>query len=373
MMMKLFVSCSLLALPLWAKTIVKEAPLPTNMAMVKISVAMPICNAELVKKWQLESLNRAQIEALVKTCDGKKNQAIDALTMLTWLAEKQECGDLFFEVAARNAEAKNIDAAWYWLQKAARENECDAGDIESDPRFTSVITDGRWQTGKSYLLDCIEIWKTSGFYREVLTLPNNYDGKKAISLVIGLHGFGSQPEDFSGDDHQKICDDLNVAFLSVSGSIALGRNTFTWSPSYENDWQHLQHAIKRSADVVTIIPGKMSAIGFSQGGQLAADMTASHPEEFCGCIVMSPGSRNGSRFREALSKGGTGGRAQTFFFSWISGEGDSPKIRSNEMIKMLEATKAHTYRHEFPGKSHSFPRAYADYFAIALQVILKSE
>ena len=371
--MKLFIYCSFLTLPLSAKTVVKEAPLPSNMPAATISVEVPVADSELVKKWQLESLNRAQIEALVKSCDDKKNQVVDAIAMLTWLVEKQECADLFLEVAARNAEAKNVEAAWYWLQRAARENECDAGEIQSDPRFASLIADTRWQTGKSFLLSCAEIWKSSGFYRDVLTLPSNYDGKKAIPLVLGLHGFGSQPEGFSGDDHQKICNDLNVAFLSVSGSIPIGRNTFMWSASYENDWQHIQQAIKRHGDEVTILHGKISAIGFSQGGQLAADVTASHPEQLCGCIVMSPGSRYGNRFREALEKGGKNSRPQTYFFSWISGEGDGPKIRSNEMVKMLGATKAHAYRHEFPGKSHSFPRGYADYFSIALQVILEGK
>ncbi len=373
--MKLLLSacCAFLVSPIFAKTVVEEALLPIKMPAVMFVVAAPTCDSAAVKKWQLESLTRAQIEALVKTCDEQKNQAADALTMLTWLAEKQQCADLFFEVAARSAEGKNADAAWYWLQKAARENECDVAEVESDPRFASVIADARWQKGKTFLLACADAWKTSEFYRDVLTLPSYYDRKKAIPLVIGLHGFGSQPEDFSGDDHQNICNELGVAFLSVSGSIPLGRNSFMWSHSYENDWQHVQHAIKRHSDQFTILAGKISAIGFSQGGQLAADVTAAYPEQLCGCIVMSPGSRNGNRFREALEKGGKNARPQKYFFSWISGEGDGPKMRSAEMMKMLENTKSQVFHHEFPGKSHSFPRGYADYFSIALQVIMQEK
>jgi predicted esterase len=190
-------------------------------------------------------------------------------------------------------------------------------------------------------------------------------------VVLGLHGYGSWPEDFTGADHQKICDDLDVAFFSLSGTIPLGRNSFMWSARHEDDWSRIQKALKRVEGQVVVKPGQIMAVGFSMGGQLAVHLTAAYPQEMAGCLAMSPGSRYPGRLAEVLQTGAAKREGQSVFLSWISAEGAGIKARSQEQAAVLEKHGVSSYVHEFPGKGHHFPRAYADYYGVALQVIRK--
>lgn len=273
--------------------------------------------------------------------------------------------------AAAHIVKGQLDQALAQLQSAALEQDGLLEEISTAAEFQPLRSDKRWDQLKSYLTAVEKAWPKSKYSRDVLTLPAGYDGKKALPVVLGLHGFGSVPEDFSGTDHQKICDDLGVAFLAVSGTVPLGRQSFMWSARYEDDWLHCQAALKRAEKHLRINDRQLVAIGFSQGGQLAADLCAAYPEKFRGCVVMSMGSRYASRLPDALATKSEGTAKQRYFFSWIQGEGESTKLRSRESIALLEQHHATVFRHEFPGKGHHFPRAYDDYFAIALQVILK--
>jgi predicted esterase len=262
------------------------------------------------------------------------------------------------------------DAAIHWLQRAAREDVCDVGELTTDQRFTSLKSDGRWAKLLEFLRACEAQWQQTTFYRDVLTLPDSYEGKSPIPLVIGLHGYGSLPEDFAGADFQKISNTQNIAFLGISGRRPLGRHAFMWTESFDKDRQHVVNAILRSSKHVLVAPGRLVAVGFSQGGQLAAELAAFQPKEYRGCISMSPGSRYASGLVERLQNQPslTG---QRYFFTWISGEGSGPRSRVQSWRPALEGKQAMLHEYEFPGTGHEWPRNYEDYFSITLQVLLR--
>jgi len=279
--------------------------------------------------------------------------------------------DGFVAEAAKFAKAKDHDRAFAWLQRAAREDCANADDIAGDDDFSQMRKDERWAKLLDYLRACDNAWASSGFSREILITPTGYDGKRPIPVVLGLHGYGSWPEDFTGADHQKICDDLDVAFFSLSGTIPLGRNSFMWSARHEDDWSRIQKALKRVEGQVAVKPGQIMAVGFSMGGQLAVHLTAAFSQQMSGCLAMSPGSRYPGRLLEVLEATPQQRTGQSIFLSWISAEGAVIKARCQEQAALLEKHGVSSYVHEFPGKGHHFPRAYADYYSIALQVIRK--
>jgi predicted esterase len=345
-----------------AKTIVIESPLPSEWPAVAVEVAAPV----VVKQpWTKEEAPKKVRDFLAADYPAEKK-----IEMQAWWAGVAERPDFLLELAARCARAGQIDPSFYWMQRAAREDVCEAAEIEGDDDFAAVRKDGRWAKVREYLRTCEAKWQESSFHRSVLTLPEQYDGKSAIPVVIGLHGFGSLPEDFAGADFQRICDAQGIAFLGVSGRRPLGRHAFMWTESFEKDWQHVDEALTRVRAHVNPATGRLVAIGFSQGGQLAAEIAAAFPDRVRGCVSMSPGSRFASALGERLQQSTVSLRGQRYFFSWISGEGAGPRQRVDGWRPALEKKQALVHVYQFPGKGHEWPRSYEDYFAITLQVIL---
>jgi len=58
----------------------------------------------------------------------------------------------------------------------------------------------------------------------------------------------------------------------------------------EDDLERIGRAFESIAGRVTVAPGRIVLIGFSQGAQMAAEIAAHHPDQFAGAIVMSPGT-----------------------------------------------------------------------------------
>jgi predicted esterase len=344
------------------KTMVFEAELPKSMPALVHDIKIPTAKDA---GWSL-----AEAPQKVRQFLAAKNSDAEKIDVLSWWASKAERPDFLYDLAARCAKADQVDAAIYWLQRAAREDVCDVADLSADERFASVKKDVRWSKLLGFLRACEAAWLETSFYRDVLTLPESYDGKSSIPLVIGLHGYGSLPEDFAGADFQKISDTQNIAFLAVSGRRPLGRHAFMWTESFEKDRQHVENAILRSRKHFLVAPGRLVAAGFSQGGQLAAELVAFDPQQYRGCISMSPGSRYASGLVERLqSRSSLTG--QRYFFTWISGEGSGPRTRVLSWRQALEQKQALVHEYEFPGSGHEWPRNYEDYFAITLQVLLR--
>lgn len=345
-----------------SKTMVIEAELPKSMPAVVHDIKFPTAKDT---GWSM-----SEAPQKVRQFLAAKKSDVEKIEVLTWWAGKAERPDFLYDLAARCANAGQADAAIYWLQRAAREDLCDVAELLSDERFTTLKNDERWPKFLGFLRACEASWQETSFYRDVLTWPESYDGKSPIPLVIGLHGYGSLPEDFAGADFQKISDTQQIAFLAVSGRRPLGRHAFMWTESFEQDRKHVENAIQRSRKHVQIALGSLVAAGFSQGGQLAAELAAFDPGRYRGCISMSPGSRYASGLVERLQSRSvlTG---QRYFFTWISGEGSGPRSRVQQWRPALEQKKALVHEYEFPGIGHEWPRNYEDYFAITLQVLLR--
>jgi predicted esterase len=345
-----------------AKTVVIESTLPDAWPDEVLKLAAP----EVVKQlWGKEEAAKKVREFLAADHPAEKK-----IEVLTWCSGVVERPDFLMELAALCAKAGQIDRSFYWMQRAAREDVCEVAEIESDGDFAVLVKDSRWFQFKEFLQACESQWQQSSFYRQVLTLPASYDGQSPIPLVVGLHGFGSLPEDFSGADFQRISDAQGIAFLGVSGRRALGRHAFMWTESFEKDLQHIEQAIRRCGPLLKVAPGRSVAIGFSQGGQLAAEIAAAQPNQYRGCLSMSPGSRYPSALVERLAASQASRSGQRYFFTWISGEGSGPKNRAQIWRTALEKRDAIVHEYEFPGKGHQWPRNYEDYVAITLQVLL---
>ena len=87
---------------------------------------------------------------------------------------------------------------------------------------------------------------------------------------------------------------LNVAVVGVSGTLARGQQTFVWAVDAERDAQRVRNALAEVSDRVTVKPGHVIALGFSQGAQVGLEIAVRNPEEYAGAIALSPGAASSS-------------------------------------------------------------------------------
>ncbi|AUX27834.1 hypothetical protein SOCEGT47_084320 [Sorangium cellulosum] len=198
-----------------------------------------------------------------------------------------------YDLSCYHARAGQLDASFHWLERAVAEEGVDPGWAARDPDLETLRNDARWAQVHPYLERAGRYWGQSGIKKTLLVLPKGYRPGKPIPVVMGMHGMGSWPEDFIDESVQRAADALSVAFVSVSGTLPRGPRKFVWSESPARDRARLDEALAEVRDRVTVAPGQVILIGFSQGGQMAAEIAARDPRYYAGAIVMSPGLATG--------------------------------------------------------------------------------
>ena len=195
-----------------------------------------------------------------------------------------------YNLACYLAQAGEVDASFYWLQQAARDEGVDAPWAEQDDDLARLRGDPRWGQISPFLAACNAYWRTSGKAMVALTVPTGYRPGTPIPAAIYLHGKGANPEEVAGPLYQRLADELNLAIVGVSGTRPCGRRSFVWSEDAEADDRQIQAALGSLAGELTVQPGSLVTFGFSQGGQMAFEVAFRHPERYRGAIVMSPGT-----------------------------------------------------------------------------------
>ena len=108
---------------------------------------------------------------------------------------------------------------------------------------------------------------------------------------------GSEPSGLVNPDEQdslaqSLANELNIAWIGVSGTLPKGTRSFVWAENAEQDLARIQAALKEVEADVKIRQGGLIAFGFSQGAQTGLELAVRHPELFAGAIVLSPGSQS---------------------------------------------------------------------------------
>lgn len=227
-----------------------------------------------------------------------ENDYPSAAALQYWYVRKS--GEGQYNLACFLARIGRVDDAFYWLQSAALEEGVDVEHAGRDQDLASLRADGRWIQLDQFLRDCERYFAASPLSKTVLVLPANYQRGVPIPAVVWLHGLGSRPDDFVDEDCQDYADSLQTAFIGVSGTRGLGPKRFEWSEDFSLDSQRVERALAELSDRVTLKPGFIIAMGFSQGAQMSLQLAAHFPERYAGAIVLSPGSNNDPTYQESL-------------------------------------------------------------------------
>jgi predicted esterase len=222
-------------------------------------------------------------------------------------------GEGQFELALDHSMAGDIDAAFHWLQEAALTEGVNPAWADRVPGLEAVRRDTRWPAIPPFLKECNTIWARSGHRRTVLVAPTGYSPGTPIGVVVGLHGIGGGPDGFLDDSYRGFADELNMAFVAVSGSIPFGQRSFAWSEDPEADARQVRRALVELGDRLTIDRAHVILYGFSEGGQMAFEIAFRHPNEFRGALAISPGATM-PLFRFNRLKPSAGNKGQGFVF-----------------------------------------------------------
>jgi predicted esterase len=236
----------------------------------------------------LSKLGTDDLTSMARSAAGRDDYKT-ALAAQFWAVKKGDDG--LYDLACYYARNRMYTEAVYWIQKAAQTEGVDYEHAGRDEDLVTLRQDPRWAGIHRYLRQCSAYWKTSGKTATLVFVPRGFDKKKPSPVIVTLHGRGSRPDHFFGDGTQDLADDLGIPFVCVSGTRPTGPKAFVWAAEgTDADNKRLDAALAEAADKITIAPGKVITIGFSEGAQVALEVPARDPEKYAGGIAVSPGA-----------------------------------------------------------------------------------
>jgi predicted esterase len=308
-----------------------------------------------------------RLDFLIRKAEGERDYP-KAMQLQYWLVERTKAGR--YNLACYCAQVGQKDAAFYWLQEAAREEGVDATHADEDSDLDNLRNDPRWNRVREYLQAYNRYWESNGQPQTVLILPTGYRKGTPLTVVVWLHGLGSRPDDFVNAGCQEWADHLNIAFVGVSGTRSTGPRSYVWAVDPKRDAQRVEAGLQEVADRLTIRPGFLVALGFSQGAQIALEIAVRHPERYAGAICMTPGAE--SHLDEVTRSPLLSKRA----FVLTVGEKEPPGNVQlvTEGTAWLKAAGAQVRARVYPGMSaHTFPPDFRERFPEWIRFIEKTK
>jgi predicted esterase len=125
----------------------------------------------------------------------------------------------------------------------------------------------------------------------LLVLPDNDVPKSGWPVLVILHGFGDCKENYQSMAQNAA--EHGFAGIAVSGPLVLFERRFGWpTDSFESTHRFLTEQLQKY-DEKSLDRSRVFLLGFSQGAEHAAALTALHPDVYAGAIVLSPGGQPG--------------------------------------------------------------------------------
>ena len=314
------------------------------------------------KKIDLKTIQAHELTSVAEN-RAQQGHMADAIQLQYWACQINPT-EGFYNLARYYSITQKIDAASFFIQKAANLEGVNYQWATQDPALEKLRASKYWEKLDSFLKKCDELWQKSNYGRATITKSK----KDSQTLIIGLHGYGSKPEDFSeGAGYQKVADSLNATFVSISATIPIGRHSFRWSEDLDKDYMRIKTLLKTQGLDLEMIKQKIILIGFSQGAQLSAELAARYPEKFAGAIIMCPGIKNNSRLQDITNPKSQVGK------KYIIINGSKEKEKNLSMGKIdkdwFERQGAKVIYHVYPEMGHSFPQLYFDQLSQWIQFI----
>lgn len=346
------------------QSLAQEKPAAAKRPVAPLELAAPAAPPAKINDTDFTAFGAEDLYVLSRTAAQEKHYPVAAIAQYWYMRKTQEGR---YDLACYLARDGNVDAAFYWLQIAALDEGVDVREATHDPDLASLVKDERWPKVKAYLDECSTYFATTPITRTVIVVPKGYKIATPITTVVWLHGYLSGPDDFVNAAAQQFADKMNVALIGISATNSRGPRSFSWAVNIDEDYKRVEAGLNEAGERVTIAKGQLIAMGFSQGGQLAVEIAARHPDEFAGAIALSAGSRSqleGLKPSELLKKRG-------FVVSVNGGENPgSVKLTAHDAAWLRAADAKLIHKVYSDVTTHSIPADFEERFPEWVKFVL---
>ena len=173
------------------------------------------------------------------------------------------------------------DSAFVWLEKAFElgvylfSDDEDLASLRAEPKYKELEAEGARRIAEL----------GSREWKPVVVLPETYTAHKKHAALIGLHGFGSNPEDFS---KALAAAALGKGYILCCpyGPEIRGLTSFSWGECADAEKQ-IFAAVKYLSENYEIDTARIILLGYSQGGRMAFCTGLKNGDKFSGMIMVA--------------------------------------------------------------------------------------
>jgi|GEM_PF-252008 len=169
------------------------------------------------------------------------------------------------------------DERGFWQYITAEEDE-EITSIKGSNEFQLLIANAK----QRYLIHA----KDAG--QSFIKIPKGKAPKDGWPVLVWLSGYGTE-----GSDSQDLADIIvhdKAVFIGINGTEKLDNHRFRWARTQtESTHKAVLNALRKAENAAPINKKTIGLVGFSQGALHSAHLLASHPEAYCGAMLLSPG------------------------------------------------------------------------------------
>ena len=219
----------------------------------------------------------------------------------------------------------------------------------------------------------------SSAMRALIVEPDDYDPGREYSLIVLMHGYGSNMADLAGltpainrTDFLYACPNAPIAF-----DLGMGQTGYAWANLYGSTYD--QEALASEDKFMTFLEEVEAAYpirqekrilgGFSQGGMMAYQMGLPLPDRFAGVFALSSTVKSPDLIRPRLPER----RDQPIFVAHGTIDMIAPIQAGRGSIDLLQTWGFSPEYHEYEGMAHEINQEVIDDFVHWLDRLMQPE
>lgn len=186
----------------------------------------------------------------------------------------------------------------------------------------------------------------------VTILPDGYDPIRPHPLLVAMHGFGGEPQNFS-NAFAKACGSRGYILCCPYAPVVMGKAAFNWGDGEKDGLaeKKLLESIALMRSRYNIDTSRMVLAGFSQGGYMAYLLGLKHPGLFRGAVPIA--GRYDTLLNRYLGKASVDGIKYYILIGEL--EPENRRQSNLEAVRQMMAAGISASLNAYSGVGHAFP------------------